>query len=70
MNDIFRISIIKSVGDIEIGSIGRDYLVLRGRFPQRKNSYVGSTVGVKVKMLSENELKRNLTILTKNVTVI
>ena len=47
MNIIFRISIIKSVGDIGIGSIGTDYRVLCGRFPQRKNRYVGSTVGVK-----------------------
>ena len=47
MNIIFRISIIKSVVGIEIGSIGTDYRVLRGRFPHRKNRYVGSTVGVK-----------------------
>ena len=46
MNITFRVSIIKSVGGIEIGFIVTDYPVLRGRFPQRGNRYVGSAVGV------------------------
>ena len=45
---------IKSVGGIEIGTIGTDCRVLRVQFPHRKNRYVGCAVRVN-ESIFENE---------------